>query len=87
MCFIYKTREIQISRQYAIFWYTGLVKWYRPQGITVLNSKTLIVNRDTVIAQATLANRNFEQILVLDGCEFRINTVGTSKVEKEQVRQ
>lgn len=62
---------------------TGIVKWYRPQGITVLNSKTLIINKDTIMAQATLANRQFEQILVLDGCEFRINTQGTSKVEKE----
>ena len=77
---IYKYSTITING-------TGLVKWYRPQGITVLNSKTLIINRDTVMAQSTLATRKFEQILVLDGCEFRINTQGTAKVEKEPVKQ
>ena len=76
---IYKYSTITING-------TGLVKWYRPQGITVLNSKTLIVNKDTIMAQATLATRKFEQILVLDGCEFRINTQGTGKVEKEPVK-
>lgn len=72
---IYKYSRITING-------TGLLKWYRPQGITVLNSKTLIVNKDTIIAQNTLANRAYEQILVLDGCELRINTQGTSKIVK-----
>ena len=55
---------------------TGIVKWFRPQGITILDSNTLIVNKNCSINQSSIQRANITSILVLDGVDFKIQTSG-----------
>ena len=66
---IYKYTSITIQGD-------GKLKWYRPQGITTLTSRDLIVNKDMTIDRKVLSGKKYEQILVLDGKKFTITSTG-----------
>lgn len=53
----------------------GVVKWYRPQGITTLTSKDLIIYKDTIITEEELTSAKYRSVLVLDGVDFQIRRV------------
>lgn len=53
---------------------SGLIKWFRPQGITTLDSKTLIVNSKTITTEEKLAAAKYESILVLQGSSLTISS-------------
>lgn len=72
---LYKYTKIEIKGN-------GILKWYRPQGITILTSRDLIVYKNTQIDSNTLATKNYEQILVLDGVDFQITHSGSSTTTK-----
>ena len=61
----------------------GKLKWYRPQGITVLTSKDLIVMKNTRIRQLDLARQEYRSILVLDGVDFQIVTGRQTQEDEE----
>lgn len=62
---IYKYKSIEINGN-------GIVYWYRPQGITRLDSKTLIVFENMTLTQQEFADMGYESILILDGNIFNI---------------
>lgn len=62
---IYKYTSITING-------SGIVYWYRPQGITKLDSKTLIIFRSTTMTQQEFANLGYESVLILDGSILKI---------------
>lgn len=68
---IYKYTKIDIRG-------SGILKWYRPQGITELTSKDLIVLKNTKVTQASLNAKGYRSILVLDGVDFQITTTSTT---------
>lgn len=62
---LYKYRSVTIHG-------SGIVKWYRPQGITELTSKTLVITRNTNLSQTEIANSKYDSILILDGIDVTI---------------
>lgn len=62
---IYKYKNITIVGE-------GALKWFRPQGITILTSKDLIVNKDMNLTQNDLTNAKYRSIIVLDGSQLKI---------------
>lgn len=62
---IYKYTSIEING-------SGLIYWYRPQGITRLDSKTLVLFQKTSMTQQEFAELRYESILVLDGAVIEI---------------
>lgn len=62
---IYKYNNIKITGN-------GILKWIRPQGITILTSKDLIVNRDRNLKTDSFNTEGYRSILILDGtqCTF-----------------
>lgn len=49
---------------------TGVLRWFRPQGIVELTSSDLIVTRDKVISEDDLSRGRYSNILVLEGVDF-----------------
>lgn len=62
---IYRYKDIRIMGN-------GILKWVRPQAITILTSKDLIINRDRQSSLASLNAQNYRSILVLDGSQFTV---------------
>ena len=56
---IYKYRTITIKG-------TGILRWYRKQGITDIDSKCLIINKDVILEDTDLTNKQYQSILILD---------------------
>lgn len=62
---IYKYRTITIKG-------TGILRWFRPQGIVDLDANCLILNRDRVIEDDELAAGKYSSILILGKSEIVI---------------
>ena len=62
---IYKYSKISISG-------TGVVKWYRPQGITILTSTTYICNKDVRLVADEWNDDQYDSVLVLDGNQLTL---------------
>lgn len=69
---LYKFKNIDIQG-------TGVVKWYRPQGVTILTSKTYICNNDNMFTSTTFNGRKYDSVLILDGNQLRLTEVNTVK--------
>lgn len=59
---LYKYKNIKITGG-------GILKWIRPQGITILTSKDLIVNKDRNMQLKSFNSNNWRSILILDGVQ------------------
>ena len=53
---------------------TGLIRWFRPQGIVELTSADLIVTRDRTMTELEFENGRYQNVLVLTGVEFIIES-------------
>lgn len=73
---IYKYEDIIIEGD-------GLVRWHRPQGITILTSRDLIVRKDTSLTMEEI-NDKYESILILDGNQLEIVTENPNVIEEEE---
>ena len=62
---IYKYRTITIKG-------TGILRWYRKQGITDIDSKCLIINKDVILEDTDLTNKQYQSILILDKRDITI---------------
>lgn len=51
---------------------TGILRWFRPQGILELTSSDLIVTRDTKMAQDAFNEGRWQNVLVLEGTNFTV---------------
>lgn len=73
---IYKYKTISIQG-------TGIIKWYRPQGITILTSKTYIVNKDNLnspIKSEEFGEMGYDSVLILDGNQLYLSAENESKI-------
>lgn len=57
---IYKYTTIDIQG-------SGVVKWYRPQGVTILTSKTYICKQDETNTADKFNTKEYDSVLILDG--------------------
>lgn len=62
---IYKYNNITIAGN-------GILKWVRAQGIVILTSKDLIVNKDSTFKLDDINKKQYRSILVLDGVQATI---------------
>lgn len=69
---IYKYESVTING-------TGILRWFRPQGITELDNKTLVIFKDTTFDQQDFYNRKYKKVLILDGTRLTIR--GNSSFE------
>ena len=53
---------------------TGILRWFRPQGIIELTSSDLIITRDTTMTQGGFDAGRYHSVLVLEGVNFTINS-------------
>lgn len=51
---------------------TGIVRWYRPQGIVEITSDDYIATRDITLQGKEFYKNKYRNIIVLDGIKFRI---------------
>lgn len=68
---IYKFKNIDIQG-------SGIVKWFRPQGVTILTSKTYVCNKDNQFNSTTFNGRKYDSVLILDGNQLKITEVNTT---------
>jgi hypothetical protein len=62
---IYKYNNIDIQG-------SGVIKWYRPQGVTILTSKTYICKQDERQLAVNFNNKKYDSVLILDGTQFTL---------------
>ena len=67
---IYKFKSIDIQG-------TGIVKWYRPQGVTILTSKTYICDKDNMFTATSFNAREYDSVLILDGNQLRLTEINS----------
>lgn len=53
---------------------TGLIRWFRPQGIVELTSADLIVTRDKTMTELEFENGRYRNVLVLEGVDFTVES-------------
>lgn len=53
---------------------TGILRWFRPQGIVELTSADLIVTRNKKMRESEFQNGRYRNLLVLEGVEFMVES-------------